>query len=177
VFDTDLFWWWWWWWWWCCVGSAGLPVGRARSSLRGLMDVGEAGEADAAAAAAQLSAGTADGSASGSGSGSVEFLPWSVCYDSTRMGQVSFASRVRVVSDAVTALDTEQRTLSVGADGAVVPYDLLLLAPGLQDQLAHVVTRTLHAPVGTYATHRTARLTQRERKRATLTCLCCRRCV
>lgn len=51
------------------------------------------------------------------------------------MRRLSVSSRVRVVAAALSDLDCESKTLTL-SDGSVLPYDYLVLAPGLQDQTA-----------------------------------------
>ena len=49
------------------------------------------------------------------------------------LGCLGLADRVEAVDDRVAAIDRDAKAVILASDGAAVPYDLLLLAPGLRD--------------------------------------------
>lgn len=67
-----------------------------------------------------------------------QFLPWGLHYDYGRMQRLSIESRVRVIADCMVGLNCDQKTVTL-SDGAVLPYDICVLTPGLQDQTRSTV--------------------------------------
>lgn len=66
------------------------------------------------------------------------FNPWSLTWDAAMMRKLSFESRIRVIANELVDLDCDKQHV-VLSDGAILPYDYLVLTPGLQDQTAGVL--------------------------------------
>jgi NADH dehydrogenase FAD-containing subunit len=65
-------------------------------------------------------------------------LPWSLAHDPARVRRSGLASRVRVVEEAVVAVDTERDVVRLGS-GALLAFDCLVIATGLVDGTAAAV--------------------------------------
>jgi hypothetical protein len=61
-------------------------------------------------------------------------------FDSQHLDELAIAARVRVVESTLADLDCEKK-VAVLADGSQLPYDYLVLCPGLQDQMPTRFTR------------------------------------
>ena len=91
----------------------------------------------AAGTAAAGDARTADGR-------SAHFLPSNLRFDQAWLDRLSISSRVRIVRNTLVDLNVAQRTCIL-ADGAILPYDVLVLTPGLQNQLPLALIRQVAA--------------------------------
>lgn len=67
-----------------------------------------------------------------------ELLPWTLSFSASHLDRLSLESRVLVVQDALVELDTTAQEITLSS-GKVLPYDVLVLATGLQDSTARVL--------------------------------------
>ncbi|GAB5364332.1 hypothetical protein AAMO2058_000960500 [Amorphochlora amoebiformis] len=67
------------------------------------------------------------------------FFPVESDFNQTRLNRLAFAARVKVVQARLSRVDCKRKVVIL-TYGKVVPYDYLVLAPGLQDQTPEKVT-------------------------------------
>jgi NADH dehydrogenase FAD-containing subunit len=84
------------------------------------------------------------------GKGDCQFTPWGLYYDQATMQRLSMQSRVRVIADTLSDIHCDQKHI-VLSDGSVLPYDHLVLTPGLQDQTAGVLGVDLNTNHGLFS--------------------------
>lgn len=79
-----------------------------------------------------------------------QFQPWGLTYDEATMQRLSLQSRVRVIADTLADIECDQKHI-VLSDGSILPYDHLVLSPGLQDQTAGVLGIDLNTNHGLFS--------------------------
>jgi len=85
------------------------------------------------------SSGSGDSFASGK-----HFLPGSLEHTQQNLDRLNLACRIRIIRKTMVNLKTDTKNLLLD-DGSILPYDILLLAPGLQNQLPITLMRQLSA--------------------------------
>mmetsp|Transcript_30453 Transcript_30453/g.49252 ORF Transcript_30453/g.49252 Transcript_30453/m.49252 type:complete len:1212 (+) Transcript_30453:94-3729(+) len=70
---------------------------------------------------------------SGAAQGETSFVASSYCYTRTEYMQLAVSSKIRVVDAKMINIDRKRKTILLPA-GFVIPYDILVLSTGLQDQ-------------------------------------------
>lgn len=75
------------------------------------------------------------------GSSAENWVPSSLVYDSSTLARTAFDRRIKIIDGTVREFNCTLKEVKM-EDGSIVPYDKLVLSPGLQDQTIYDLCRT-----------------------------------
>ena len=76
--------------------------------------------------------------------GHAHLLPWSLEFSESRLDRLALTSRITILRGTMIDLRSKEKTI-VLADGSILPYDVLVLTTGLQNQFPLRLIRTVAA--------------------------------